>query len=68
MKTLNDSDFGIKDCDFVARGESDDEVIGMMIDHLKENHPSEYEKMTGGKDDGEVKKMVSEKVKDEAAE
>lgn len=38
MKTLSDRDLGI-DCDFVARADTEDEVIKLSINHIKEQHP-----------------------------
>ena len=28
------------ECGFVARGDSDDEVIGVIRDHMREDHPA----------------------------
>ena len=38
MKTLACKAFGM-DCDFVAKGKNDDEVISKMTDHVKTDHP-----------------------------
>ncbi len=38
MRTLSDRDLGI-DCDFVARADTDDEVIKSATDHIRKEHP-----------------------------
>lgn len=42
MKTIADRDLGI-DCDFVAKADTDNEVIKMATDHIKKEHPSMLE-------------------------
>ncbi len=42
MKTLSDRDLGI-DCDFVARADTEDEVIKLATDHIREEHPDMLE-------------------------
>jgi predicted small metal-binding protein len=44
MKTLSDRDLGIE-CDFVASGESNDEVIEQMTEHIQTLHPDEFDRV-----------------------
>ena len=46
MKTLSDRDLGI-DCDFVAEGETTDEVIDATTEHIRSEHPDEYDRVKG---------------------
>ncbi len=39
MKILSCADLGVADCNFVARGQSEQEVIGKMMSHAKPSHP-----------------------------
>lgn len=63
MKTLSCEDMGMSD-GFVAKGETEDEVLDKMMMHAKEMHKD----MMEGKSDEEMmemKKMMKEKMKDE---
>ncbi len=46
MKKLYDKDLGI-DCDFVATGNSNEEVIRNATKHIKEVHPDEMKRVKG---------------------
>lgn len=46
MKRISDRDLGIP-CNFVAQGDTDEEVLNTMTSHIKENHPEEYDKVRG---------------------
>ncbi|MDO8495634.1 MAG: DUF1059 domain-containing protein [bacterium] len=43
MKTISDKDLGI-DCDFVARGNTDQEAIEAATAHVRDEHPEEAER------------------------
>lgn len=58
MKKIYDKDLGI-DCDFVATGKSEEEVVRVSIDHIKKTHPVEFVR---------VKQMMTEKIKEENEE
>ena len=58
MKTLNCKDVSGM-CDFVAEGETNEEVKQKLADHGKEAHPEEMSKMT------EEEKMKMDKKEDE---
>ena len=60
MKELTCKDMGIMECDFVAKGETEDEVTQSMMDHAKQAHP---EKM-GAMPEEEMRNMMKSKVKD----
>lgn len=44
MKTLSDRDLGIE-CDFVAEGETTDEVIEQETEHIQSEHPDEFDRV-----------------------
>jgi predicted small metal-binding protein len=44
MRTLSDKDLGIE-CDFIAEGETDEDVIQEMTDHIEEEHPDELDRV-----------------------
>ncbi len=46
MKSISDMDLGIN-CDFVARGESNDEVVQASTEHIQETHPEEWDRVKG---------------------
>ncbi|MEO8065925.1 MAG: DUF1059 domain-containing protein [Candidatus Doudnabacteria bacterium] len=58
MKSLACADLGMPDDTFVAKGATDDEVMAMMMEHVKTAHP---EKMTG--DMEAMKAMLLSKIK-----
>ena len=41
MKTISDRELGI-DCDFVAEGDTNDEVIENASAHVQSEHPDEW--------------------------
>ena len=61
MKTLSCKDMGTMECDFVAKSETEDEVVGSMMDHAKQSHPDKMTMMP----EEEMKNMMKSKVKDE---
>ncbi len=46
MRTISDRDLGI-DSDFVAEGDTDDEVIEIMRDHIQNEFPDQYDRVRG---------------------
>ena len=34
------------ECGYVARGETDEEVVGVIRDHMREDHPAVLEKVS----------------------
>ena len=63
MKSLSCKDMGMSD-DFVAKGETEEEVIGKMSEHAKKMHAD----MMEGKSEEDMmkmKEMMKEKMKDE---
>jgi predicted small metal-binding protein len=61
MKTLSCKDMGDATCDFVAKGETDQEVMDMMMAHVKEKHADVMQKM----DMGQMKSKMMSKIKTE---
>ena len=45
-KYISDRDLGLN-CDFVARGDDDVEVLDNAASHLKEYHEEDYERLKG---------------------
>jgi len=43
MKTLACSDFGME-CDFVAKGKTNEEVMRAASEHVKRDHPQRWKK------------------------
>jgi len=60
MKTLSCKDLGTMECDFVAKGETEDEVVNSMMEHAKEMHPEKV----GAMPEEEMKNMMKSQVKD----
>jgi predicted small metal-binding protein len=46
MKTLSCNSMGNAMCDFVATGETDEEVVDKMMAHAKISHPEDLTKMS----------------------
>lgn len=59
MKTLSCADIGIKNCNFVARGNSDDDVIAKAMEHGISAHA---DKMMG-MDEEKMTSMMKSKIK-----
>jgi hypothetical protein len=47
MRSISDKDLGIEDSDFVAEGDTDDEVIEIMRDHIQNEFPDQYDRVRG---------------------
>ncbi len=58
MKSLACADMGMPTCSFVAKGATDEEVMNMLMEHVKTAHP---EKMGG--DMEAMKTMMMSKIK-----
>ena len=43
MKMLSCKSMGDPTCNFVAKGETEEEVMDMMMGHIQEKHPRVYE-------------------------
>jgi len=65
MKTLSCQDVSGLACPFVAKGETEEEVIQQLMGHAKTDHPEESTKMMEGKTEEEMKEMLKLKIKDE---
>lgn len=65
MKTysLDCKDMGMK-CDFVATGESRDEVMKQMNEHMNEAHPKEAEKMAEEMSPEQIDEQMMEKIQE----
>lgn len=55
---IKGSDLGVKNCDFVAAGETPQDVVEQMVTHLREEHdirmPDEDVILTGGEGEWEA--------------
>ena len=61
MMKVSCKDLGA-DCDFVAMGETKDEVVKKMMDHGMSEHKAMMEGMSATEKDEMVKKMMSKMV------
>lgn len=62
MQTLSCKDLGTQDCNFVAKGNTKDEVINKMINHIRPNHADTFEDTS----EEEMRDMLSAHVKETA--
>lgn len=62
MKTLSCRDMG-GDCNFVAQGNSNEEVVKMMMSHAMQAHPEKLKSM-GNVSPEEMNQMMMSKMKD----
>lgn len=65
MKTLSCRDMGMTD-DFVAKGETEEEVVQKAKEHAMEVHKEKMEEMMKTMSEEDMMKMMKEKIKDEA--
>lgn len=61
--TLSDQDMGV-DCDYVAEGDTKEEVMKMSKDHMMKDHPMESEKMMKKYSEKQMEEMMMEKIKE----
>jgi len=61
MKTLSCKDMGDPSCNFVAKGETDQEVVDTMMAHVKEKHADVMQNA----DMGQMKSKMMSKIKTE---
>ncbi|KKQ60849.1 MAG: hypothetical protein US81_C0012G0006 [Parcubacteria group bacterium GW2011_GWE2_38_18] len=61
MKKLSCSDMGVEDCEFIAKGNNDEEVIQRMVMHHKTHHPEEMQDMS----EEDMKESMKEKIENE---
>lgn len=67
MKTLACKDLGLAKCDFVAKGETIDDVVNQVYEHANKAHKNKVDEMMT-KDNmttDQVKDMMASKVKEE---
>lgn len=62
MKTLKCKDMGMN-CDFVASGDSDNDVIEKMITHHEKSHMNEMKKMSESMSTEEIKDKMKAEIK-----
>ena len=60
MKTLSCQDMGVS-CDFVAKAETDEEVIKMAMDHAKDVHPEKVKEMMSKMSEQEIMDIAKSK-------
>lgn len=65
MKTFACKDLGMN-CDFVAKGETEEDVLKQAIEHGQTTHKSEMDEMAKTMSPEEIEKEIREKIKDEA--
>lgn len=64
MKKLACRDMGMN-CDFVAMGATDEEVVQKLGEHGKMTHPNELAEMAKTMSDDQMTAMMKSKIKDE---
>ncbi len=64
MKKLSSRDLGLND-DFVAEGETDEEVMQKMKEHGQQFHAEEVKKMMETMSEEEMIAMMKSKIKEE---
>ena len=66
IRMLSCTDLGDKTCDFVAEGQTDDEVMMKMMDHMKMSHQDKMTDMMKSMSEKEMtdwmKKMIKDKM------
>ena len=65
MKTLACKDLGMPDCNFVAKGGTNEEVLQKMMDHAKLEHREMMDDMMKKMTVDEMKEMMMEKIEDD---
>ena len=65
MKKLSCADLGAPQCNYEAKGESDDEVINKMIDHANRAHSDMMKEMQTTMSEDEIKDSFREKITEE---
>jgi predicted small metal-binding protein len=66
MKTLACKDLGAPECDFVAKAETAEETVTIMMEHAASDHKDKVEEMAKTMSPEEMTAMMTSKVKDEA--
>ncbi len=66
MKTLACKDIGTPDCNFVAKSETAEGAVKIMMDHASKAHKDKLDEMSKTMTPDQMKAMMMSKVKDEA--
>lgn len=53
------------ECDFVARGETNEEVIQGSMEHAREAHPEKWSEMESNMSMDEIKKELEKHIEEE---
>lgn len=64
MKTLSCKDLG-DTCEFVAKGETEDEVVQKMKEHAMEHHKEKVDDMLKTMSEKEMEDMLRGKIREE---
>jgi len=64
MKTLACKDMGVE-CDYVAEAETEEEVMGMSMEHAKKVHKEKMDEMMENMTMDEMKEEMRSKIKEE---
>jgi predicted small metal-binding protein len=62
MKTLACRDLGIT-CDYIAKGQKDEEVVEAGLEHIKSEHPDYVKDMMETMNENDMRKAAMAKVK-----
>lgn len=64
MKTFSESDLNI-DCDFIAKGETSNDVVEKTIEHIESAHADDWQDLFGIKNKNELREKIISKIKEE---
>lgn len=65
MKSLSCKDLGTPECNFVAKGETAEEVVQTMSDHAMQAHADKIAEISKTMTPEQIKAMMMSKVKEE---
>jgi len=66
MKTLSCNDLGTPECDFVAKAETAEETMAIMMGHAMSVHKDKIDEIAKTMSHEQIGEMMMSKVKDEA--
>lgn len=68
LKCKDIEDIGIEDCDYVAKGETKEEAVNMVKEHLESEHPEEYEEAKKKWPPEEIDKIFEDSIEQNGGE
>ena len=65
MYTLMCKDLGLPNCAYIAKGQTEDEVIAMMMEHAMVTHPEQVKEMMTTMSRDDIGEMMRDKIRRE---